>query len=56
MDSHHPRWNFYDTGYAVVGALICAFIWLTQEPNAALPACLLLVLAYAAGRAAGAHR
>ena len=53
---HHPRWNFYDTAYGLIGLLVCAYVWGTQPHDAALAISSVVVLAYAAGRTAGAHR
>jgi hypothetical protein len=49
-------WNVFDVAYGVAGLLISLFVWVAYGNTLAIFTGGLLILAYAAGRAAGSHR
>lgn len=51
-----PPWNVFDTAYALIGAGLLLLIWAMTDVGVVLPLGAMTVVAYAAGRAAGAHR
>lgn len=52
----NTRWNAFDTAYCAAGALVLLCIWAAYGPRELAVFGGLLVMAYAAGRAAGSHR
>jgi hypothetical protein len=55
MEPSPPAWNVFDTAYSVLGLLIVLIAWALTDLGTIVPLAGFMVVAYAAGRAAGAH-